>query len=85
MQLKIFLFTIVLLISIYSYGCANHNNSLDPVSDTDTTKLPPTDSIGIPKGETNELHIPGHNMYGDLLNDDPIFNKKYPYGFPLPV
>ena len=30
----------------------------------DTTKLPPTDSIGIPKGETNELHKPGHNMYG---------------------
>ena len=44
MQLKIFLFTIVLLISIYSYGCANHNNSLDRVSDTDTTKIPPVET-----------------------------------------
>ncbi|MFI5128957.1 MAG: DUF3943 domain-containing protein [Chitinophagales bacterium] len=24
----------------------------------------------------------GHNMYGDLLNDDPVYNRKYPWWLP---
>lgn len=58
----------------------------DPIPDSsslkDTTKLPRSDSIGIPKGQADELHTPGHNMYGDLLNDDPVFNKRYPVWIP---
>jgi hypothetical protein len=48
----------------------------------DSTRVPITDSIGIPKGQTTELHVQGHNMYGDLLNDDPIYNRRYPLWVP---
>jgi len=40
------------------------------------------DTIRIPKGETLDTIIPGHNMYGDLLNDDPDYNRKYPVWIP---
>lgn len=42
------------------------------------------DTVRIPAGETAEVveHIPGHNMYGDLLNDDPAYNKRYPLWIP---
>ena len=77
---NIFLVFILTCCSVASIAQTN------PIADSsalkDTTKLPPTDSIGIPKGETNELHAPGHNMYGDLLNDDPVFNKRYPVWIP---
>ena len=57
-----------------------------PAKDTifmaDTTITPAVDGNGIPKGETVEFHKPGHNMYGDLLNDDPVYNKRYPVWIP---
>src|SRR5687768_16696629 len=41
------------------------------------------DTIKIPKDETPDTIIsPGHNMYGDLLNDDPAYNRKYPVWIP---
>src|SRR4051812_44875038 len=48
-----------------------------------------TDSIRIPKGETavvvelpDTMTTPGHNAYGDLLDDDPVYNKRYPLWVP---
>jgi hypothetical protein len=48
----------------------------------DSTRAALTDSTGIPKGQSVELHAPGHNMYGDLLNDDPVYNRRYPVWVP---
>jgi hypothetical protein len=59
--------------------------SLTGISQTDTLRL--TDSVHIPKGEKAEivdtLTTPGHNAYGDLLNDDPVYNKRYPLWVPI--
>ncbi len=40
------------------------------------------DSIDIPTGEKREWHAPGYNMYGDLLNDGPLYNRRYPLWVP---
>jgi hypothetical protein len=42
------------------------------------------DTIKIPTGEIPEIltPAPGHNSYGDLLNDDPVYNKRYPVWIP---
>jgi len=42
------------------------------------------DTIKIPVGETPEVlnPSPGYNKYGDLLNDDPAYNKRYPVWIP---
>lgn len=54
----------------------------DTIIMADTSITHEDDTISIPKGETAELYTPGHNMYGDLLNDDPVYNKKYPVWMP---
>jgi hypothetical protein len=42
------------------------------------------DRTRLPTGETAEIlePAPGHNSYGDLLNDDPAYNKRYPVWIP---
>ena len=42
------------------------------------------DTIKIPTGEVPEILpvAPGYNKYGDLLNDDPGYNKRYPVWIP---
>src|SRR5689334_25376594 len=46
-----------------------------------TTVAAPLQSLRIRRLDS----VPGlrpHNIYGDLLNDDPIYNKKYPWMLP---
>ncbi|MCW3106242.1 MAG: hypothetical protein JWQ09_748, partial [Segetibacter sp.] len=50
---------------------------------SDSTSLIVTDSIT--KSEVSKSEIkpePSYNKYGDLLNDDPAYNKKYPAWIP---
>lgn len=76
---------IILLIILVFISGASFTQTV-PATDTifmaDTTITPAVDGNGIPKGETVEFHKPGHNMYGDLLNDDPVYNKRYPIWIP---
>ena len=76
---------IILLIILVFISGASFTQTV-PATDTifmaDTTITPAVDGNGIPKGETVEFHKPGHNMYGDLLNDDPVYNKRYPVWIP---
>ena len=76
---------IILLIILVFISGASFTQTV-PATDTifmaDTTITPAVDGNGIPKGETVEFHKPGHNMYGDLLNDDPAYNKRYPVWIP---
>lgn len=73
MQLKKILF---FLICLTTYAAS--------FSQTDSTLK--VDSVRIPTGEVAEivdtLTLPGHNAYGDLLNDDPVYNKRYPLWVP---
>src|SRR5688572_4231199 len=43
------------------------------------------DTVMIPSNEVPEIvnPMPGYNSYGDLLNDDPEFNKRYPLWIPI--
>lgn len=76
---------IILLIILVFISGASFTQTV-PATDTifmaDTTITPAVDGNGIPIGETIEFHKPGHNMYGDLLNDDPVYNKRYPVWIP---
>ncbi|HUP13258.1 MAG TPA: DUF3943 domain-containing protein, partial [Niastella sp.] len=48
----------------------------------DSTKLA-TDSAYIQRDAIPDtMTLPGHNAYGDLLNDDPVYNKRYPVWVP---
>lgn len=49
---------------------------------SDSTKLPGDQSTAQQAAMTDTLTLPGHNAYGDLLNDDPLFNKRYPLWVP---
>ncbi|MES1198193.1 MAG: DUF3943 domain-containing protein [Chitinophagaceae bacterium] len=75
-------FIILYLFAFHVQGIGQTNPLPDSSVLKDTTKTPQTDSIGIPKGQTTELHVEGHNMYGDLLNDDPVYNRRYPLWVP---
>jgi hypothetical protein len=58
---------------------AQNTDSINIAHPVDSTLK---DTIHIPKGETPEVLIaaPGHNIYGDLLNDDPAYNKRSSVG-----
>lgn len=77
--------TIVLIIALGLLSEASVAQT-DPIPDSiavrDTTPVGSTDSIRVPKGEIAEQYTPGVNIYGDLLNDDPVYNKKYPVWIP---
>jgi hypothetical protein len=56
-------------------------DSLPALKATDTSKLNVTGTTKLPKQDTL-THLPGLNIYGDLLNDDPAYNPKYPWWRP---
>lgn len=69
---KIYLFLFFIPVSLSSFAQV-----------TDTTLL--SDTVRIPKGEVADtigINVPGLNAYGDLLNDDPAYNKRYPLWVP---
>jgi hypothetical protein len=54
-------------------------DSLSSVKPTDSTGL----VIKIPKEEVADtVPDPARNMYGGLMNDDPVYNRKYPWWIP---
>jgi len=57
------------------------NNSLDTTR-IDSVVAVADDTIRIPKGEVADTVLPGFNSYGDLLNDDPEYNRRYPVWIP---
>ncbi len=72
----------IILVFISGASFAQTVPATNTILMADTTITPAVDGNGIPKGEKVEFHKPGHNMYGDLLNDDPVYNKRYPVWIP---
>jgi hypothetical protein len=77
---QLILFLIFLVTSVASIA------QIDPVPDSIASKnsTSPTleDTSGIPAGEIEELHKPGLSIYGELLDDDPVYNRRYPVWVP---
>lgn len=54
----------------------------DSLVTQDSVTMPVSDTNGIPLGQITELPLTGRNMYGDLLHDDPAYNRRYPLWVP---
>ncbi len=77
---------IVVIVSLLLFSLAEaQDNSIIDSSSSSKIADPkgfPVSIRGFKKGVYNTVHAPGHNMYGDLLNDDPEYNPKYPWWKP---
>ena len=78
-SLKIFLsLSFLLLFEIVPKAQANDTGNISPEHNDSATRQPESIYvIGQPFNDT----VP-HNMYGDLLNDDPVYNPKLPWWKP---
>ncbi|MEO7923416.1 MAG: DUF3943 domain-containing protein [Chitinophagaceae bacterium] len=64
------------------YFIGRNSSTAQSVPDSSQIK---NDSVRIPTPEIvpmDTITRPGHNAYGDLLNDDPAYNKRYPVWVP---
>src|SRR5258706_4836970 len=77
---------IVVIVSLLLFSLAEaQDNSIIDSSSSSKIADPkgfPVSIRGFKKGVYDTVHAPGHNMYGDLLNDDPEYNPKYPWWKP---
>jgi Domain of unknown function (DUF3943) len=81
--MRIILFLLFLLMfNVETIAQIQPIDSLSSSKIKDTAILIIPDSIKIAKPEKTDTVTPGHNIYGDLLNDDPEYNPKYPVWVP---
>src|SRR6266513_1659772 len=75
---------VYVILSLFMFEIAvAQEDSTSSLKIADSTTLGIPVSIGVyKKGVYDTVHAPGHNMYGDLLNDDPEYNPKYPWWKP---
>jgi hypothetical protein len=69
-------FNVETIAQIQSYT----DSSSSKIKDTAVLIIPGSGKIA--GKEKPDTVIPGHNIYGDLLNDDPVYNRRYPVWVP---
>jgi hypothetical protein len=82
--LKIVLFTFCVF--LFTLSRAQDTTVVYPSSNradsAEVNKTPGTNVKEETKNTDNLVEVQPHNKYGDLLNDDPVYNPKYPWYIP---
>src|SRR5687768_6828352 len=74
--MKIFLLICIVCLSITSFSQQTIDSNTVSITDS-SAEITVVNSI-----QTDTFPKPHYNKYGDLLNDDPEFNPKYPWWIP---